>query len=130
MNQVSSVFALHRLAGGDASMEKRVETAWLLDFYGPLLTERQRSLLHMYCEQDLSLAEIAEREGISRQAVHGAVRRGEQQLRAYERQLGLLGRHRRLIDGLRRCGAELAKPEPALREARDALADLLAEEEG
>ena len=110
-------------------MEKRVETAWLLDFYGPLLTERQQALLRLYCEEDLSLAEIAAQEGVSRQAVHDAVRRGDQQLRAYEGQMGLLGRYRRLADGLRRCQAELSLPEPSLSTVRDLLADLLAEEE-
>lgn len=81
-------------------MEDRIETGWLFDFYGPLLTARQRSLLSLYCDEDLSLSEIAVREGISRQGVHDAVHRAQRQLEAYETQLGLLGRYRRLTQGL------------------------------
>jgi len=105
-------------------MEKRIETGWLLDFYGPLLAGRQREFLHLYCEEDLSLAEIAGQVGVSRQAVHDAVRRGDAQLRAYEDQLGLLRRYRRLYDALRQCQAS-----ESMQALRDTLARL-AEEEG
>ena len=54
-------------------MDKRIETAWLLDFYGPLLTQRQQEMLRLYCDEDLSMAEIAEQEAISRQGVHDTV---------------------------------------------------------
>ena len=94
-------------------MEKRIETGWLLDFYGPLLTGRQRELLRLYCEEDLSLAEIAGQEGVSRQAVHDAVRRGDARLRAYEDQLGLLRRYRRLYGALRQCGTALTELDAA-----------------
>ena len=50
-------------------MADRIEIGWLFDFYGPLLTERQRKLLALYCNEDFSLSEIAAREGISRQGV-------------------------------------------------------------
>ena len=70
-------------------MENRLETGWLLTFYGPLLTSRQQKLLALYCEEDLSLSEIAAREGISRQGVHDAVRKGAHQLESYEALLGL-----------------------------------------
>ena len=81
-------------------MEKRVQSGWLLDFYGPLLTARQQALLRLYCEADLSLAEIAAQESVSRQAVHDAVKKGMEQLDVFERQLGLLARYRRLHDAL------------------------------
>ena len=116
-------------------MERRVETGWLLDFYGPLLTERQRTLLRMYCEEDLSLAEIAAQESISRQGVHDAVKRGDAQLRAYEEQLGLLQRYRRLYGALNRCrealeGAQVPPThQRALARAREALREV-ADEEG
>ena len=70
-------------------MEKRIETAWLLAFYGPLLTPRQRELLALYCDEDLSLAEIAAQEDISRQGVYDAVHRAQRQLADYEARLGL-----------------------------------------
>ena len=54
-------------------MEKHVELGCLLDYYGALLTERQRALLEEQVSEDCSLAEIAEREGISRQGVRDAL---------------------------------------------------------
>lgn len=70
--------------------------AWinlLYDFYGPLLTDRQRLLLEYYYEQDLSLGEIAADLGISRQAVHDTVKRSEDALERFERKLGLAARY-------------------------------------
>ena len=75
-------------------MQKRLKVGWLMDFYGPLLTQHRQKLLRLYCDEDMSLAEIAEQEGISRQAVHDALRRGEKQLDEYERVLGLMERYR------------------------------------
>ena len=66
----------------------------LLDCYGSLLTERQYSLLDGYYNEDLSLAELSEPLGISRQAVHDSIRRGERQLEAYEEQMGIAERLR------------------------------------
>ena len=71
-------------------MERLVELARLLDFYGTLLTERQRALMAQYAYEDCSLGEISEREGISRQAVRDAIVHGESQLRAYEDKLRLI----------------------------------------
>ena len=73
-------------------MEKHVELGCLLDYYGALLTERQRALLEQHVSEDCSLAEIAEREGISRQGVRDALVRSEEQLRGYESALGLIRR--------------------------------------
>lgn len=92
-----------------------METLWLYDFYGPLLTKRQQELLALYCEEDLTLSEIAAREGISRQGVYDAVHSATRTLCAYEAQLGLLARYRRMHDGL----LEALK---ALRDAQDACA--------
>ncbi|MEG0768142.1 MAG: sigma factor-like helix-turn-helix DNA-binding protein, partial [Clostridia bacterium] len=111
------------------------ETGWLLDFYGPLLTKRQQALLHMHYEEDLSLAEIAAQEGISRQGVHDAVRRGEQQLLALEARLGLLTRYRRMHCALEICQEKLVDlvpapgSEQALLDARQTLMQMLADEE-
>lgn len=71
-------------------MERLFALSRLLDCYGALLTERQRSIISQYCDENLSLAEIAEREGISRQGVRDAISRGEQQLKLMEKQLGLI----------------------------------------
>lgn len=111
-------------------MDDRFETGWLFAFYGPLLTDRQQKLLALYCEEDFSLSEIAAREGISRQGVYDAVRRGARQLESYEAQLGLLARYRRLTEGLREGLDALrnATGEEAQR-AKDILERLLSQEE-
>ena len=72
----------------------------LLDFYGSMLTERQRSFLEYYYEDDLSLAEIAENEGITRQGVRDAIKRAEAQLFDMEDRLGLAKRFAEVQKGL------------------------------
>ena len=111
-------------------MENRIETGWLFDFYGPLLTKRQQALLALYCEEDFSLSEIAAREGISRQAAYDAVRRGAAQLESYEKQLGLLARHQRMTQGLEE-SLEVLRDAPGEKaeQARNILEKLLMQEE-
>ena len=62
----------------------------LYDFYGALLTERQRGVMELYHEENLSLAEIAAEMGISRQGVHDALKKAERALKEYETKLGLV----------------------------------------
>ncbi|WDC84025.1 YlxM family DNA-binding protein [Caloramator sp. mosi_1] len=64
----------------------------LLDFYRNLLTEKQRDIMSRHFEEDMSLAEIAEEYGISRQAVHDIIKRSEKALLDYEEELGLVDR--------------------------------------
>lgn len=71
------------------SLENIVRNGELLDCYGALLTARQRECLDLYYNENLSLAEIAGHFNISRQAVHDAMRHGEEQLLAYEAALHL-----------------------------------------
>jgi len=68
------------------------DACMLLDFYGQLLTERMRSTLELHFAEDMSLAEIAEQENISRQAVHDTITRGRRSLEEYEAKLGLIKR--------------------------------------
>ncbi|MBO8128173.1 MAG: YlxM family DNA-binding protein [Peptococcaceae bacterium] len=70
----------------------------LYDFYGPLLTGRQRELFELYYKQDLSLGEIAEHHGISRQGVYDTIGRSVASLESYEKKLGLAQRF------IRECG--------------------------
>ncbi|MEE0776949.1 MAG: YlxM family DNA-binding protein [Bacillota bacterium] len=63
--------------------------ALLFDFYGPLLTQRQQEVYDYSRSEDMSLGEIAEALGISRQAVHDNLRRTEKILEEYEAKLGL-----------------------------------------
>lgn len=74
-------------------MLERIEHVVMLkDFYGPLLTEKQQSVLSLYYENDWSLAEIADNMKISRQAVYDLLKRAENSLQEYENRLGLLQR--------------------------------------
>ena len=77
-----------------AQMERRMQIVELLDCYGPLLKEKQRDLLDLYHNQDLSLAELAQEQDVSRQAVHEAIKRGEIALYDFEARLGFLRRMR------------------------------------
>ncbi|MBI5416906.1 hypothetical protein HZA55_03015 [Candidatus Poribacteria bacterium] len=61
----------------------------LMDFYGALLTEHQREILMMWCNQDLSLGEIAKNLGLTRQAVYDMVKRSQKKLYYYEDKLHL-----------------------------------------
>lgn len=70
-------------------MAKNLEVAYLLDFYGEMLTSKQRDFIDLYYNEDLSLSEIAENEGITRQGVRDAIKRAEVQLFDMESKLGL-----------------------------------------
>lgn len=65
-------------------LDKRDYFIMLKDFYGSLLTDKQQYVLELYYEHDLSLSEIAEEMGISRQAVHDIIKRAEGLLSDYE----------------------------------------------
>ena len=69
---------------------KRTEISQLLDLYGSLLTEKQRQIMNLYYDEDLSITEIAEDMGISRAAVHDAIKVAEKALTDYEKKLNLL----------------------------------------
>lgn len=73
-------------------MEEFVLMNFMLDFYGQLLTERQQQVSRMYYEENLSLAEIGDEIGVSRQAVHDMLRRAGASLTNYEKKLGLVQR--------------------------------------
>ena len=76
--------------------EKDMRFAYLADFYGDLLDEHTRAVIMAYYDDDLSLSEIADGEGISRQGVRHVIKKGEEQLDAFEARLGLARRHEEL----------------------------------
>ncbi len=79
-------------------MEKIVEQGLLYDFYGELLTEHQRRIYEDVVFHDMSLSEIAQEQGISRQGVHDLIRRCDRILRGYEDRLHLLEKFNRVKD--------------------------------
>ncbi|HEY3315863.1 MAG TPA: YlxM family DNA-binding protein [Bacillota bacterium] len=96
-------------------LDRANRTVLLYDYYGPLLTDRQREMLSMHYEDDLSLGEISELLGVSRQAVHDLLTRSEKALEDYERRLGLVARDavaRRLMASLARAVDALESAHP------------------
>ncbi|MEE0945058.1 MAG: YlxM family DNA-binding protein [Clostridia bacterium] len=73
-------------------MSKNLTMTVLLDFYGELLTDKQRQALVSYYDEDCSLSEIAENMSISRQGARDFIKRGEAQLLEFEEKLGLASR--------------------------------------
>jgi Uncharacterized protein conserved in bacteria len=69
-----------------------VRTGLLYDFYGGLLTEKQRQAMELYYLENWSLTEIAEKSGVSKQAVHDLIHRSERIIEDLEDKLGLLQR--------------------------------------
>ena len=80
-------------------MPKNLEISVLLDFYGEMLTEKQRDYLGYYYNDDLSLGEISQNEGITRQGVRDVIKRAETQLIEMEECLGLARKFKELEQG-------------------------------
>ena len=76
---------------------KNLKVALLLDYYSAMLTDKQRDLIDLYYNEDLSLAEIAEHESITRQGVRDGIKRGEQTLFELEEALGLAEKSEKLM---------------------------------
>ncbi len=85
---------------------KMVRMVLLFDVYGELLTPRQRKFFSLHYEQDLSLGEISDEFGITRQAVYDILKRAENSLENYETRLGLVARY---LDNKRELDALLDK---------------------
>ncbi len=80
------------VSGGYYAMERIVRQTMLYDFYGELLTEHQRNAYEEVVMNDLSYAELARLEGISRQGAYDMIRRCDRQLEEYEEKLHLVER--------------------------------------
>ena len=74
-------------------LDKNVEVTLLLDFYGNMLTERQREIMNLYYEDNLSLSEVAQELGISKRGVSDSIKRSEKILYDMEEKLQLLKQH-------------------------------------
>ena len=80
--------------------EKNLKLAYLLDFYGDVLDEHTRAVMKAYYDDDLSLSEIAEGVGISRQGVRHVIKKGEEQLTFLEDSLGLADHYEELEEAV------------------------------
>ena len=106
--------------------EKNLGMGFLLDFYGQMLTERKRTVMNMYYNEDLSLSEISEEIGISRQGVRELIKRSEAELSVLEDSLKLAARFLRLRASAEKVEGIIAKyglPD----EVRTAVLDLTGE---
>ena len=99
--------------------EKNLQIGYLLDFYGDILPERKRSVMEMYYNEDLSLAEIAAEIDISRQGVRDIIKKTEEELFFYENKLGLAKKLRRAEEHAQKLTEDakaLSLPEEFLQE--------------
>ena len=99
----------------------KLDRALLLDFYGDLLTEKQRRFWELHWCEDLSLAEISELEGLSRQGVWDILRRAEANLREIETKTGVVRRYLDRREEIRSIRAALVPLLPDDERGRDIL---------
>ena len=85
--------------------QKNMKLSYLLDFYGEVLDEHTRGIMRAYYNDDLSLAEIAEDEGISRQGIRHVVKKGEEELLFLEERLSLAERNLEFENAIRLLGS-------------------------
>lgn len=81
-------------------MAKNLELSYLLDFYGNALTEKQQEMMEQYYNDDLSLSEIGENFGITRQGVRDAIKHGESSLLELEEKVGFAAKYRQMQEKL------------------------------
>ena len=82
-------------------MEKIVEIAVLFDYYSKLLSDKQYNVIDQHCNEDLSLKEIAELNGISKQGISDILSRAEKKLRFYEDELKLISKFDKINSSLK-----------------------------
>ena len=95
-------------------LERMLRIGALLDLYGAMLTEKQRRAVGMHFLDDLSLAEIGEALGVSRQAVHDIIHRAEASLEEYEQKLGFLQKRQVHLEKLTRLGEAIEALPPEI----------------
>ena len=92
-------------------MDHHVRVAYLLTFYGKVLTPRQQEMMRLTYEEDWSLSEIASAFEVSRQAVHDALRRAEASMEELDQSMGLIERILEVERELEDCLALTESPE-------------------
>ena len=107
--------------------EKDLNISYLLDFYGELLSDRKRSVMEMYYNEDFSLSEIADEIGISRQGVRDIIKKSEDDLNFFEEKLGLSERLKQIEKKADKIRDDLGKYDlpNALKDDIDSLVQLI-----
>jgi len=110
-------------------LEKLQKLILLYDFYGPLLTDRQKQAIELYYEADLGLSEVARQMGITRQGVYDLLKRTENTLEEYELKLRLVAKFQEERERIQRVYRMLCQADdgsqPWIREAIQVLAEVL-----
>lgn len=111
-------------------MKKNLGVNILLDVYGTILTDRQRATLELYYGEDLSLGEISEETGITRQGVMNCIRKSEKKLFEFETKLGLIRKFRELSEDIDRLEGLILQSEMTNRAILADIDDLMVEIKG
>ncbi len=82
--------------------ENVIEMSMLYDFYGELLSDKQKAVMQFFHEEDLTQSEIADQLEISRQAVHEAIKACEKSLHEFEDKLGLVAKFKNVQETLKK----------------------------
>ena len=107
-------------------IEERLRLSDLIDFYGAMLTDKQRRCLEMYLFEDWSYSEIGEEMEISRQAVYDIIHRSSQLLAGYEEKLGFIERYNKATGVIREVHNRLSNLEASKNSVEiDALLELV-----
>jgi len=115
------------------SLDRIEEISLLLDFYGELLSEKQREYLRLYHEENCSLSEIADIFGVSRSGIYDGVRKAQAALRNYEDILGLVADYKKREDTLQKLRSAVGdiasslSDRPELLEKLDGLKEIIKE---
>lgn len=118
-------------------MAKDMAISYLLDFYGDVLTEKQRDVMEQYYNDDFSLAEIAENSGITRQGVRDSIKRGESILLDLEDKVGYADYYQemqqsliemeKLVEDIRFRNGDSYQTDGRISAAADRLKEIIAE---
>jgi predicted DNA-binding protein YlxM (UPF0122 family) len=90
-------------------IDEITQASLLYDFYGQLLSRRQKEVMELYHEENLTLSEIASEFDISRQGVHDALKNAEKSLKGYEEKLGLVEKFEKTSDAISRIDKMIEK---------------------
>ena len=90
-------------------MEKKVEISIMLEIYGKLLTEKQNEYMSYYYNEDLSLSEIAENDGITRQAVMRILQKSKKKLEQYEEKMQIMKKQKQIKESCENLREQIGK---------------------